>query len=195
VTEWESARYNEHDLEPYYSHQVSDRISVRGSAGWRFKDFEAPFDYRDLDGYFLAVGPTVSLGRGVSAFLRYEFSSMRSEATSLDRDTSHREHEIQVGGAVEPLKVLELSLRYRIGFRDYTTSNDPSVDDSHADREDLRHKLVFRARWKISETWSVRLEYVYRRVDSDRPHDANPFSSEPGDSTRNLVMIGATFVF
>lgn len=195
TTNWDSARYDEHDLEAYYAHQIGEPVSLRGSAGYRFKDFDSPFDFRDIDGFFLAVGPTVKLGKGISAFLRYEFSDMESEATSLDPDTSHRQHEVEVGGALDLFKVLEISLRYRVGMREYTTSNDPSVDDSHADREDLRHKLAFRVKWKISDAWSVRLEYVYRRVDSDRPHDTDPNSSEPGDSTRNLVLIGAAFVF
>lgn len=195
VSSWESARFDEHDLEGYYSHQIVDWISVRGSAGWRFKDFESPFEFRDQDGFFIAVGPAVILGKGFSAFLRYEFSDMDSDASSQDPDTSYRQHQVEIGGAVELFKVLEISLRYRVGLRDYTTSNDPGVDPSHADREDTRHKVAFRVKWKISDSWSVRLEYVYRQDDSHRPFDDNATTSEPGDSTRNTVSIGATFVF
>jgi hypothetical protein len=195
TTSWESARYNEHDLEAYYSHQALDWISVRGSAGWRFKDFDAPFNFRDLDGFFIAVGPTVRLGKGISAFLRYEFSDMTSEASSVEPDTSYRQHEVEIGGAIELMKVVEISLKYRVGLRDYTTSNDPAVDPSHADRDDVRHKVAFRVRWKISDQWSVRLEYVYRQDDSHRPFDNNSTTNEPGDSTRNVVSIGATFAF
>jgi hypothetical protein len=39
------------------------------------------------------------------------------------------------------------------------------------------------------------MEYIYRRVNSNRPHDDDTTTHEPGDSTRNTVMIGATFVF
>jgi hypothetical protein len=201
TTAWESARYLEHDLEPYYLHQISPLLSVRGSAGWRAKDFDSPFDYRDIDGYFAAIGPVLRLGQGIQAFLRYEFSSMNADASSLDPDTSHRQHEIEVGGEIELFKSLEITLRYRIGFREYTSHN-PLVlagglegDVAHVDREDLRHKLTFRAKWKLSSSWSVRLEYVYRQVDSHRPHDNDATTAEPGDSTRNTVMIGATFVF
>lgn len=191
---WESARYLEHDVEGYYLHRIGI-VGLRGSAGWRIKDFDSPFEFRDIEGYFAAVGPTVDLGKGVSAFLRYEYSDLASAASSLDPDTSYTQHEIEVGGSVELFKILELSLRYRIGLRDYTTNNDPAIDPSHRDREDLRHKLSFRARLKLSKTWSLHLEYVYRRVDSDRPHDNDLTTNEPGNSTRNIVSIGATFVF
>ena len=196
VTEWESARYMEHEVEPYYLHQISPLVSVRGSAGWRAKEFDSPFDFRDIDGYFASVGPIVQLGKEIQAFLRYEFSSLNAKASSLDPDTSHRQHEIEAGGEVELFKVVEISLRYRLGFREYTSHNDPTtIDPSHVDREDVRHKLAFRVRWKLTPSWSLRLEYVYRRVDSDRPHDDNATTNEPGDSARNTVMIGATFVF
>jgi hypothetical protein len=193
TTSWESARYNEHDLEPYYRHEINEWIAVRGSAGYRLKDYESPFNYRDIDGYFAAVGPIVKFGKGIQGFLRYEFSSMNAQASSEDPDTSHRQHEIEAGAEVELFKVLELSLRYRVGLREYTSHF--SIDDSHLDREDLRTKIGFRAKWKVSSNWSIRFEYVFRRVNSDRPHDSDPTSSEPGDSTRNTVMIGATFVF
>lgn len=195
TTTWESARFSEHDLEAYYRHRVVDRVGVRGSAGWRFKDFDAPFEFRDLDGFFIAVGPAVNLGRGFTAFFRYEFSDMDSDATSQERDLSHRQHEFVVGGEIELFKVLEISLKYRVGLREYTTSNDPSVDPAHADRDDVRHKLSFRVKWRISDQWSVRLDYVYRRDDSHRPFDNNATTSEPGDSVRNTVSIGAAFVF
>jgi len=196
VTEWESARYMEHDLEPYYIHQITPILSLRGSAGWRAKDFDSPFDFRDIGGYFVAVGPIVHLGKEIQAFLRYEFSSMNADASSLDPDTSHRQHEIEAGGEVELIKGLEICVKYRLGFREYTSHNEPTlIDPSHVDRDDVRHKVSFRVRWKLTPNWSLRLEYVYRRVDSDRPHDDNATTSEPGDSTRNTVMIGATLVF
>lgn len=191
---WESGRYMKHDVEAYYLHKIGI-VGLRGSAGWRIKDFDSPFEFRDIAGYFVAVGPTVDLGKGVSAFLRYEYSDLESSASSLDPDTSYRQHEIEVGGSVELFKILEVSLRYRVGLRDYTTNNDPAVDPSHADREDVRHKLTFRTRVKLSKTWSLHLEYVYRQVDSDRPFDNDLTTNEPGNSTRNIVSVGATFVF
>ena len=136
-----------------------------------------------------------SVNKGISAYVKYEYSAMNAEASSADPDTSYRQHEFELGGSVEPIKSLELSLKYRVALRDYTTHNDPAVDPSHADRDDLRQKLVFRARWKISKSWSVRLEYVYRQVDSHRPFDDNATTSEPGDAVRNVVSIGATFTF
>lgn len=195
VTVWESARYLQHDLEGYYRHQVSELIGVRGTAGYRIKDFDSPFEFRNLAGFFLGVGPEVNLGKGFAAFLKYEYSDMESDASFGEPDTSHRQHEVEIGGEAVLLKLLELSLRYRVGLRDYTTSNDPLDDPSHVDREDVRHRIVFRAKVKITKSWSVHLEYVHRRVDSDRPFDDDSVTSEPGNSSRNIVSIGATFVF
>jgi hypothetical protein len=176
-------------------------VSVRGSAGWRAKDFDPPFDFRDIAGYFAAIGPIVHLAKGVQAFLRYEFSSMNADASSVDPDTSYHQHEVEVGGEIEVLKGFEISLKVRLAIREYTSHNPLLLpggvegDVAHVDREDLRQKLAFRVKWKITPNWSLRLEYVYRRVNSDRPHDNDATTTEPGDSTRNTVMIGATFVF
>jgi opacity protein-like surface antigen len=195
IQPYDSARYMEHEIEPYYTHHLSDLFELRGSAGYRLKDFNSPFDFRDLSGFFVAAGPIVNLGKGFSAFLRYEFSDLTSEASSTEPDTSYRQHEIQIGGAIELFKNMELTLKYRMQFREYTTTNTPANDPDHADRDDLRHKVSFKARWKLSKSWAIRLEYSYWLVDSHRPFADETVTSEPGDSTRNVVSIGATFAF
>lgn len=200
---YDSARYTEHEIEPYYLHHLTDLFGLRGSAGYRMKDFDSQFDFRDLSGFFVSVGPTVTLGKGFSAFLRYEFSDMESKAGPpstiaawTDPDTSYRQHELQIGGSVELFKnALELSLKYRIEFREYTTSHDPGDDPDHADRDDVRHKISFKARWKVTKGWSVRLEYAFWKVDSHRPFADESVTNEPGNSTRSLVSLGATFTF
>jgi hypothetical protein len=202
-TPYESARYLEHEVEAYYVHHLSEVVHLRGSAGYRIKDFNSEFDFRDLSGFFVSVGPLANLGKGFTAFFRYEFSDMNanpriSEPTLgwTDPDTSYRQHELQFGGAVDLLKgALELSLKYRLAIREYTTGQDAAEDPDHADRNDLRHKVSFRARYKISANWSVRLEYTYRLVASHRPHADESVTSEPGDSSRNTISIGATFAF
>jgi hypothetical protein len=195
IQPYDSARYMEHEIEPYYIHHLSELLDLRGSAGYRLKDFNSTFDFRDLSGFFVSAGPIVNLGKGFSAFLRYEFSDMTSEASSLDPDTSYRQHEIQIGGTVDLFKSLELTLKYRIAFREYTTSNTPGNDPDHADRDDLRQKVSFKARYKLSKSWSVRLEYTFWLVDSHRPFADESVTNEPGDSTRNVISIGATFAF
>jgi len=121
-TPYDSARYLEHEVEAYYKHRLTEMIDLRGSAGYRLKDFDPTFDFRDLSGYFISLGPILNLGSGFSAFLRYEFSDMSSGADPhvpfsswTDPDTSYRQHKIQIGGAVELLqKTFELSLKYRL---------------------------------------------------------------------------------
>jgi hypothetical protein len=203
TTPYDSARYLQHEVEVYYAHHLSEVVDLRGAAGYRIKDFNSEFDFRDLSGFFLSVGPQTNLGKGFTAFFRYEFSDMSADPRiaepSLgwtDPDTSYRQHELQLGGAVDLLKgALELSLRYRVAFGEYTTGQDPNDDPDHADRSDVRHKVSFRTRYKISANWSVRLEYTYRLVASHRPHADESVTSEPGDSSRNTVSIGAAFAF
>ena len=200
---YDSARYLEHEVEPYYLHHFSEVFDLRGSAGYRIKDFNSDFDFRDLSGYFVAVGPIVNLGKGFSAFFRYEFSDMKADPDIsdpffpwTDPDTSYRQHQLQIGGAVDLLKgALELSLRYRIELREYTTTQSSTEDPDHADRDDVRHKVNFRARYKLSQSWSIRLEYTYWLVDSHRPHADETVTNEPGDTTRSVISIGATFAF
>src|SRR6185503_5232050 len=47
IQPYDSARYMEHEIEPYYTHHLSELFDVRGSAGYRLKDFQSPFDFRD----------------------------------------------------------------------------------------------------------------------------------------------------
>lgn len=191
---WGSAFYEEYDLELYYKHRVHPNATLKGSLGWLVRDFESPFGFRDRAGYYLALQPAVDLGKGWKAYLRYEYSDQEADAGALDPDTSYRQHEVELGVSVELVaKVLELSLGYRAGWRDYTTSNDPAVDPSHAEREDERRRLVLEIGARLSKSWSLEARYERREVDSHRPHDDDATTSEPGDSERDLFTLGVTF--
>lgn len=193
---WESAHYDQHEIRAYYEHAFPAVVSLRTAAGWKIRDFESPFGFRDRDGYFLSLEPSFDLGKGWSAFVRYEYADLESDAGSTDPDTSYREHRVELGTAVELLeKRLEISLRWRIGRQDYTTSNDPAVDPSHADREDRPQRVILAARAKVAKGWSVEVRYEWHDEDSDRPFDDPAATSEPGDSTRNVFAIGAAFTF
>jgi hypothetical protein len=192
---WESAYYDELTYEAYYKHRVHPQATLRGSIGWVTREFESPFTFRDREGLVLGIEPAVNLGKGWKAFVRYEFADLEADAGDFDADTSYREHEFELGASVDLLdKRLELSLRYRVGLRDYTTSNDPLFDPSHADREDRRQRLTFQAQVKVWKNWSLDARYEWRDVDSHRPFDDDATTSEPGDSTRNLFTFGVTFI-
>lgn len=191
---WESAYYDEFEFELYYRHRIHERATLKGSLGWLLRDFDSPFGHRDRGGAFLALQPTVELGRGWRTFVRYEFTRQEADASGFDPDTSYEQQEVELGAAVELLeKKLDLSLRLRFGLRDYTSSNDPAVDPSHVDRVDDRFRLVFETKFKIAKGWTIDGRWEYRDVDSDRPHDDDATTSEPGDSTRNVFVLGVTF--
>lgn len=191
---WESAYYDEYDLELFYKHRIHPNATLKGILGYEIRDFDSPFGYRDRRGFTIGVEPALEIAKRWKLFLRWEYADMEADASDLEADTSYREHEFELGAAVDVIeKVLELSLRYRLGFRDYTTSNDPAFDPSHADREDRRQRFIFQAKAKLSKSWAVDARYEYRDVDSHRPFDDDATTSEPGDSTRNLFTFGLTF--
>lgn len=189
-----SAYYDEWDLSSYYQHQLHPRLSLRGTVGWLIRDFESPFGYRDREGLYLALKPVVDLGRGWSAFLRYEYSDQEADPDAADPDTSYLQHEVELGVGVDLLeKKLGLAAVWRVGFREYTSTQNPVVDPSHVDREDVRQRLVLEARWKLAKGWALEVRYEWKDVDSDRPFDNDVTTSEPGDSTRNIVTLGVAF--
>lgn len=191
---WESATYDEHEIEAWYRHAFPKGLSLKGSVGYRIREFDSPFTYRDREGYVLGLEPSVELGRGWHASVRYEYADLESAASSGEPDTSYTEHRIEFGAGVGLLeKRLEIGLRWRIGFRDYTTDNLPAADPSHVDREDRSDRILLSARFKVSKTWSIEGRYEYEDVDSDRPFDTSPITSEPGDSTRNVFLLGLVF--
>ena len=193
---WDSAHYDQHEIEAYYEHAFPRWVSLRTAVGWKTRDFESPFDFRDRDGYFAALEPRLELGRGWTAFVRYEYADLESEAGSTDPDTSYREHEVEVGAAVEVVeKRLEISLRYRIGRQDYTTSNSAADNPGHADREDRPQRIILAARGKVAKGWTLEVRYEWHDEDSDRPHDDDATTSEPGNFTRNVFVVGAAFTF
>ena len=193
-TTWESAFYDEFDLSVFYEHRVHARVTLRGTFGWLIRDYESPWGARDREGAYVALEPEVDLGRGWSAFVRYEWSDQETDASDFEPDTSYLQHEIEIGAAVELLeKRLRLALKYRFGDREYTTRNDPAFDESHADRQDDRHRLVFEVKVKLGKGWSLDGRWEYRDIDSDRPHDSSNLTDDPGDSTRHVFALGVTF--
>jgi hypothetical protein len=196
---WDSGFYTDHELELFYRHQVSPGLSVRPFAGYAVRDYESPFGYRDLRGYFAGVRPAVEVGPW-TAFLQYRYESMEADASAPeDPDTSFREHQIEPGVGVALLdRRLELTLRYRVGYREYTSSDDPTyfflTDPSYVDREDRRERVELAARFRLHKNWSVEGKYIRRETDSDQPFDSVN-TSEAGTSERNLFVLGVSFAF
>ncbi len=192
---WDSAHYSEHEVELYYRHRFTPAIEARGFAGFRRRDFDSPFDFRDLEGHYLGIRPAFEPAPDWSLFLRYEFADLESAAGAGDVDTSYRQHEIEAGTGIKFLEDrLALSLRHRRLFREYTTSNAPAVDPDHLDREDVRQRTILEARIRISKHWMIEGRYTRRTVESDRPFNTGDTSEAVG-SRRQVFLLGTTYSF
>lgn len=192
---WESAFYSQYEGRLYYEHRVAEGLSARGFGGYRQRNFESPFDFRDLDGYFAGGRATLEFGKPVSVFAQYEHASMESAAEPADPDTSYRQHEIEIGGEVALFgKHLVLTVRQRWALREYTTSNDPALDPDHVDREDVRRRTLVAAQLNAGKAWSVELTYIRREEDSDRPFNTGDTAEAVG-STRDVFTLGMTVSF
>ncbi len=192
---WESAYYTQHELEAYYRHRATPWLTVRPFAGLAVRDFESPFGYRDLEGFFLGVRPAVEFAENWTFSLRYAYQEMDSSASSIEVDTSYRQHEIEPElGVVLLEKRLDLSLRHRLVLRDYTTSNSPLVDPDHLDREDERQRTILEARLKVHKNWALEARYIRRVVDSDRPFQLVDTAEDVG-SERNIFVLALNFAF
>lgn len=192
---WESAFYTQYEGRLYYDHRIAEGFSARAFGGYRQRNFESPFDFRDLDGAFAGARAAFEFGKPVSVFAKYEYASMESAAGPTDPDTSYRQHEIEVGGEAALFgKSLVLAVRQRWAFREYTTSNDPAFDPDHVDREDVRRRTLVSAQVNFGKTWSVELTYVRREEDSDRPFNTGDTAEAVG-SSRDVWTLGMTVSF
>jgi len=189
---WVSAFYDDHDVELYWKHALPKGFQVKPFTGWRMRNYNSTFDYRDRAGFFLGVEGSVELGKGWRTFIAYEWSDLDADAPvgGFEEDSSYRQNEIEIGASVTLLdKKLDLELKWRFQFRDYTTTD--AADASHLDREDLRQRVVLEGRYKLGKGWSATLEIEVRDENSDQPFDP-PATPDGGDSNRRVIMLGVT---
>jgi hypothetical protein len=188
---WESAFYDEHEVEVHWNHALPHGLTLRPTAGWRLRDFNPRFDFRDRQGFFAGAEVSVELGRGWRVFTGYEWMEQDAAAGPADPDTSYVQHQVELGGAWElPGKVVELSLRYRMAMRDFTSTT--LSDLSHRSRSDLRHRAVLQVRFKVAKGWAIDARYEFRFVNSHQPFDTDPTNPDNGDSLRNVFLVGLT---
>jgi hypothetical protein len=187
-----SAFYDDHEIALYWEHAFPHGLSIKPVAGWRIRDYNAAFDFRDRDGFFAGLEGAVELGKGWKALVGYEWTGQEAGPTAFNPiDTSFQQHQVEIGGELEvPGGLVELSLRYRVALRDFTSAI--GSDLSHLGRTDFRHRVVLLARFKVAKGWAIDARYEFRFVDSDQPNDPNPLGPDAGDSLRNVFLVGLT---
>lgn len=192
--EFESAFYRDHLLEAEVRARPWEAVTLRPKACLEFRDYDSPFNHRDSIFYSLGGRGGVQIARGVELLLEYEFVVNDSFARSFQPDISYREHSLEPGIAVRPLREVELTARYRLSDRRYTTDNSPAVDPGHADREDDRRRASLGARWRVSSAVTLEAEVRLTRVDISLPHDPGA-TDEETSWNREEYVFGFTYRF
>ncbi len=190
---FESAFYDQHDVEASQSLRVHEGVKLRPQAGLRFRDYDSPFNHRDAIRYQLALRGRVRVMKDLEAVAEYEVLLNDAFASSGQPDTSYLEHGPELGLAYGPA-AWEIGVFYRFAVRDYTTGNAAAVDPGHRDREENRTRLVLKAGWKITKALAVDAELTDTRVDSDRPSDAGA-TDEETDWERQEFVVGLRYAF
>jgi hypothetical protein len=189
---FDSAFYAQHDLELSWRHRFNEIVAARPKASFRFRDYDDPFDFRDSTSFVLGLRAEVEPLPWLEIRLEYEFEDLVADAAATQPDLSHRQHGIEPGVIVRPLAGLRFELKYRIEFRDYTTSNSAVFDPSHRDREDRIDRFLVEASYNISGNWEVRFSAEIWSQDSDRPNDPGA-SGEETSYDRNIFLLGLTW--
>lgn len=189
---FDSAFYAQQDLGLSWRHKFNEIVAARPKASFRFRDYDAPFDFRDSTSFVLGLRGEVEPLPWLELRLEYEFESLTADASATQPDLSHRQHGIEPGVIVRPVAGLRLELKYRLEFRDYTTSNAAFNDPSHRDREDRIDRLLVGASYKITSNWEVHVSAELWSQDSDRPNDPGA-SDEETTYERNIVSVGLTW--
>jgi hypothetical protein len=189
---FDSAFYANHEVELSWRHKFHEIVSVRPKASFQFRDYDAPFDFRDSVSYVLGLRGDIEPLPWLELRLEYEFEDLTADAASTQPDISHRQHGIEPSVIVRPLAGLRLEVKYRIEFREYTTSNSAVLDPSHRDREDRIDRIVFGASYRITPNWEVEFTAELWRRDSDRPSDPGA-TDEETSYDRNIFSVGLTW--
>ena len=191
---FESAFYDEHQLELSYRFRPHEIVRIKPFVDLRLRDYEDPFNHRDAIEYYFAAEGLVEATPWMKLSLEIGYAIQDAFASTGQPDTSYQEAGVEAKVAVLPHKSVELSASYRLEDREYTTDNDPAADPGHRDRTDDRRLAILGALWKISKSVHVDAAAKFTRVDSDTPADPGA-SSEETDWDRNEYVLGVQVTF
>lgn len=185
---FESSFYDDHLLEAALRIPIRELILFRPKVGVEARDYDAPFTFRSSIMPFVAPRATLTVFEPLQPFVGYAFEWNQAFASGIQPDVSYYSNGFEVGVVGRPAAPVELELKYRMEYRVYTSSNDPSFD-SHAGRSDRRSRVVAGVAWKVLPGLTVDAAYAQGVVLSDVVGD------EESDWRRNQVIVGFNYVF
>lgn len=166
--------------------EVVPALSLRPRARLRLRSFDAPFGSRDAFTGYADLRVSYRLSRAVRIRAQYNYAEHHAAASAGQPDRSYREHAVEPGLWLRPLRRLTLSLRYRVGFRSYTTIAPPEFDPSYRDRHGTLHAAKFQAEVGLWDSLTAHAWAVYQLSQSVRPHD--PGVSDEVTTWRRLEL-------
>jgi hypothetical protein len=191
---FESAFYADFEGDAEYKFPLTEDIVFRPKIAIEYKNYDAPFKYRDAMYYGFEPRVTARVMPEVAVFAEYRFVLADSYATDIQPDVSYIQNGVGVGVHYNPTKRVETRLTAEYDRREYTTSNSPFIDPNHAGRVDDRIHYRAKAEWRLSEEVHLELRYGYTHVLTNKPFRPDIIDEE-WSWIRNDVTIGISYKF
>jgi len=191
---YESAFYDDHLVEAAMKFPIEKTVTLRPKAGVEVRDYDAPFIFRSSVAPFVAPRATLTVLKELEPFLQYDFEWNNAFASGVQPDTSYLQHGVEAGIISKLARELELEVKYRFEWREYTTDNDPSFDPSHAGRVDHRSRIETRVVWKALPSLTIEVSYTHWVVLSHVPGKPD-LSEDDSNWRRNEYLLGVAYAF
>lgn len=190
------------------------------AAGYHARSYDAPFAGRDLSGPRFRSTLGIEPGRRAAFTLEYVLEALSADAseevlimdeaeagrdlnsngTATDPDVrtvqlvdrSRRHHELRAGARFDVARRTDLSIRYGLRFRDY--SSDQPLDIGHRDRRDTRHDLRGEFSTRIARGARFNTGARFARQTTNRLFDPDQ-TDEADDYTRLRAFAGVRLEF
>jgi hypothetical protein len=145
---------------------------------WELRDWNGSFNEKDAKIHHLDLDVVVRPAKWISFELDLDGAIAHALARSGERDASYREFSPRLGVDFRVKRVM-FGASYRFEIRDYTTDNSRSLDPTHADRTDKRHRFAIYAGYQLGESSEITLTYARTKRTVNLP--GHQSSTDPSD--------------
>jgi opacity protein-like surface antigen len=175
------------------NHDLNRMLSAELYGAWDTKDYNAPFNYRDITVKEMGLSGTAKLRREVSVKLGVVLETGDAAGagdTSVNSDTSYDQWSVLLRPTISPTRDWDVALTYAYYQRDFTSSLG-LVDENYYQREDTAYTVGIDSTVQVRKGIELRAEYD--RI--DRTSNKSGANLEFGNYTEQRVTIGAEYRF